>query len=63
MIKPKEILKTIIPAIRTPRLTAKKAFFHFISKSQPRIEPVYAPVIGRGIATNIAKPIKPYFST
>lgn len=61
--KPREMLETIVPAIRTPMITAKKALFHFTPKSQLRNEPEYAPVNGKGIATSSTKPIRPYFLT
>ena len=54
---------TITEAIITPRKIDKRAFDNRTLKRNAAIEPVHAPVIGRGMATNNIKPIDLYFST
>ena len=49
---------TIIPAAITPPKIGQKAFFRGRPNNQAAIEPVQAPVPGKGIATNINKAIK-----
>ena len=46
---------TINPAVATPRAKGGKAFFRGKSKKLAIKEPTHAPVVGRGIATNINK--------
>ena len=54
---------TITPAMITPRTIAGKARQKLISRRKATIEPVQAPVTGKGIATNKIRPRAPYFST
>jgi hypothetical protein len=54
---------TITPAINIPIRIDKKAYLNFKPKRTATIEPVQAPVNGRGMATNNAKPIRSYLST
>ena len=53
---------TMTPAIKTPIKIDKKAYLKFKPKRTAASEPVQAPVIGRGMATNSARPIRSYFS-
>lgn len=57
-VNPPDTIKvTIIPAIATPREIAKNDFHLSSSKNHAAKAPVYAPVAGNGIATNIINPI------
>jgi len=49
---------TIIPAISIPIEIDKKACLNFKPKRTAANEPVQAPVAGKGIATNNARPIR-----
>jgi len=51
-----EIMVTISPAIITPAAIARKDFRFFIPKTQAPQAPVYAPVMGKGMATKITRP-------
>lgn len=52
----------IIPAIKTPIQIPIIASLNFILRIEAAIEPVHAPVIGRGIPTKRASPRILYFS-
>ncbi len=54
---------TIMPAMNTPIKIDKIACLNFKPKRTAANEPVQAPVTGRGMATNNAKPIRSYLST
>ncbi len=54
---------TIIPAMSTPMKIDKIACLNFRPKRTASSEPVQAPVTGKGIATNNARPIRSYLST
>ena len=56
-----DIIVTITPAITSPIDINIRAFLLGIPNSQAADEPVHAPVIGRGIATNIMSAMAPYF--
>ena len=51
---------TIMPAAITPSKMAKNAFFLLIPNINAASAPDHAPVIGRGIPTNIARASTPY---
>lgn len=53
---------TIIPEMRTPRKINKSDFFAGIPNRSAASDPVQAPVIGRGIATNNISANSPYTS-
>ena len=53
MLIPKKVNKeTIMPAIKTPIDIKRKAFFFGILYKKATIDPVHAPVTGKGMATN-----------
>jgi len=54
---------TITPAMNTPKVMERKASLNFSPKRKAAIEPVQAPVPGKGIAIKSASPIHPYLST
>ena len=51
------------PAIHMPMKMDNRACLNLISKIVAAIEPVQAPVTGRGMATNNTSPIRLYLST
>ena len=51
------------PDKSTPMAMATKAFLTLISNKDAATQPVHAPVIGNGIATNKMSPIAPYLRT
>ena len=51
-----------MPAMTTPIPIARNAFLQSMPSSHAKTVPVYAPVTGKGIATNKVNPQKPYFS-
>ena len=53
---------TIIPAVITPRVMGKIAFWKGIPNNQAAIDPVQAPVMGKGMATKKNNAQGPYFS-
>jgi hypothetical protein len=55
--------ETINPAPITPRTIAINAYLNLILNNDAATTPLQAPVIGSGIATNIAKPKASYFCT
>ena len=55
-------LVTIAPAMTTPITMDRKAYRNLKPSRKAAIDPVQAPVIGRGMATNNVKPIFSYFS-
>ena len=57
-----DIKLTIIAAIITPSVIARKALVNLILKMLAAKEPVQAPVVGNGIATKRIRPINSYFS-
>ncbi len=58
-----DIRVTITPAVRTPITTPVSAYLKLRPMRNAAIEPVQAPVIGKGSATKIARPSVLYFST
>jgi hypothetical protein len=52
---------TIIPAVIIPKVIGKIAFLNGIPNNQAAMDPVQAPVIGKGIATKMNKAKGPYF--
>ena len=64
IVQPRRVAQvTITPAINIPMKIDKKACLNFSPKRTAISEPVQAPVMGRGIATNSTRPIRPYLST
>lgn len=55
------MVDTIIPAANTPRDITIRASLYFIFNSEEAIQPVHAPVVGIGMATNMNRPNKLYF--
>ena len=55
------IVKTISPAIATPKAIKGNAFLKGIPKTTAISEAVHPPVIGKGIATKATKAKSPYF--
>ncbi len=53
---------TIMPAMSTPIKIDNMACLNFKPRSTASSEPVQAPVIGKGIATNNARPMPSYLS-
>lgn len=53
---------TIIPAVITPKIIGVIAFLKGMPNNQAAMDPVQAPVIGKGMATKMNKAREPYFS-
>ena len=53
---------TTIPANKTPANIAISAFLKLKPNTKAAAHPVHAPVAGKGMPTNTASPIEPYFS-
>ena len=53
---------TMAPAMITPERIDKKAYLNFNPSRKAAIDPVQAPVMGRGIATKSINPILSYLS-
>ena len=58
-----ERIVTMMPAMSTPPVIANNAEYHDIENINASADPVHAPVIGRGIATNSISPKSPYLFT
>ena len=54
---------TMAPLMIMPAAMEKKARIKLIPSRDATIDPVQAPVQGKGIATNTVRPILSYFST